>query len=216
MKKLIFFTLLAIYFYTLSLNYAINKFGIEVGKYKNQISYIPKYFEINDNINKYSWNTPVQLPDSNISIKIEHLTLVNEVDRKLIKEITSYKFLLTMIDFKDNAHKHINSIELTNKIKDKELPILGYYTYERDNKTWKVNKINDLNNLSQYNNIRAVAILYAYPDDIDTHILNITKKSFKEVKQNIKFNYKEQEHSYNFNLIYYHYMSIFDKILLIT
>lgn len=216
MKKLIFFTLLAIYLYTLSLNYAINKFGIEVGKYKNQISYIPKYFEINDNINKYSWNTPVQLPDSNISIKIEHLTLVNEVDRKLIKEITSYKFLLTMIDFKDNAHKHINSIELTNKIKDKELPILGYYTYERDNKTWKVNKINDLNNLSQYNNIRAVAILYAYPDNIDTHILSITKKSFKEVKQNIKFNYKEQEHSYNFNLIYYHYMSIFDKILLIT
>jgi hypothetical protein len=130
---------------------------------------------------------------------------------------------MTIIEFKNNSLKNIDSISITNSINNEALSLVAYYIYKRainKNHRWDTKKITNLKKLSQYKDIVAISIIYPFPTNTSM-FLNITKNLFLDAEQTINIVYWNKENiktevKYNFHLDYYLFMSIWNKFSTIT
>jgi hypothetical protein len=203
------------------------KFGIlteeysKINKYNELLNKEPKYLAVNKNINKYSWNTPLKLPNSNIKIKVEHLVVANNADIALIPKVKDEKNFLTTIEY---LQGQVISIKIENKVDDYLLKQKGMYAYVKStkkNQNFDTIEINNNINLYHQKNYVAIGFIFPFHEEFKTNILDIQKYQFNEAYQKITIQYFNnqnniQKEEYIFNLKWYYHMTGWDKFITIT
>lgn len=208
----------------LSVRATIYKFGILVDDYKDVISELPNYFAVNKNVNKYSWHTPMKLPDSDIEITLEHLVVASDFDIKLIPEITDKKKLMTIIHSSSNR---IVSIKIDNEVDGYKLKKICSYLYfsptDQEKELyplgWKIVK-QENEKIEVKEKEFAYSEVYDFPDKMAFSLLGFKGMMFRSCKQLVTIQYLDaddtvQEKSYEFDLAWYKYLTGFDKMMMI-
>jgi len=225
-RKFLFICLTTIILFIIVVNYlseigSTYKFGIIADNYGNVIAKRSHYFAINTNVNRYSWYTPIILPDSDIKINIEHMITANQTDIRLIPEITDTRYLLTTIQCPDNK---IISINIINLINGEPLSKKGIYLYSKslsNNYRWNIKKINNSNNLNLQDKFEAISFVFPFPEKTSEIFIKIKKYLFRKAEQIITIEYlnrlnEKKQIEYLFKLDWYKYMSGWDKVATIT
>jgi len=194
-------------------------FGIEVERYRDKVGKIEEYAPINENVNTYSWMTPLVLPNTKDTIQIEHLVRAYSYDKALHPEI-SEDFLMTMVQV-DSAQ--IIAVAVDNIVDGEPLqPIMEkLYRLSANSDSWEVDRINNPNNLISEKSYTAIGLFYSMPQKHGPDFWGIEKFLFQNAVQKITIRYLNDSNSVQiytieFDLHWYCNMSGFQKFMTVT
>lgn len=202
------------------------KFGIIAENYKDILGERPNYFAYNENTNKMSWFSPIKLPNSDIVIKVEHLQPVVEFDTRLIPELDSTRFFATLIEYDS---KEIVSVHISNEVNGSVLERVCTYLYYNPPENepelyplgWKVVPVTPDRVLTTVETPRAFGQFFRFPERVGPSFLWFQGAKFKDARQTITITYYDRsgnltEHTFQFDLFWYLFMTGFDKFITIT
>jgi hypothetical protein len=226
MKSLMLLFILTILLsgYILNRYCSISRFGIETSKYEDLVEKQARYYTYNHNTNRISWNSSLKLPNSAHMIKVEHLFVLYELEKKIFKELPDKRCLGTYISFDPGA---IKSIMVGLNSDNKKLKYISTYLHfhsEEDafNGSWSFKKIDKNQDLSEFPGATGFVVIYESPNQWPEIIFRLFRSfMFQNIHQEISieyFDYSSEVASkkYKFDLIWFEFISGFMRLVTIT